>query len=321
MQSDFIAQALSSVTLGQEVGHRNLVMLPLLRNSDAANGLDYLTLDEALAAGLAEITEVSEQGSVPELRVLNRGVSPTLILDGEELVGAKQNRIVNLTILVAAQSELTIPVSCVEAGRWRARSRGFVAAPRAQYASGRAKRMRQVSDSIRLSGSYRSDQSAVWADIGAKSARMHASSPTSAMEALFVDHGAAIEKFVAACRPADGQVGALFAVNDIVVGLDLFDREVTLRKILPKLVRSVAVDALDGDGLRIQTDPPHTAGVPFPHQVARFLAAVAGIPRTTTTAVGLGDDVRMDGSGITGAALVLDGTVIHLSAFNQVVGA
>jgi hypothetical protein len=31
------------------------------------------------------------------------------ILDGEELVGAKQNRIVNVTILVAPQSEVVIP--------------------------------------------------------------------------------------------------------------------------------------------------------------------------------------------------------------------
>jgi hypothetical protein len=57
--------------------------------------------------------------------VVNRGPEPVLIIDGEELVGAKQNRVVNLTILVAAQSALTIPVSCVEAGRWTARSRAF----------------------------------------------------------------------------------------------------------------------------------------------------------------------------------------------------
>jgi hypothetical protein len=36
-----------------------------------------------------------------------------LILDGEELVGTKQNRIVNTTILVAAGCEIVIPVSCV----------------------------------------------------------------------------------------------------------------------------------------------------------------------------------------------------------------
>ena len=33
---------------------------------------------------------------------------PLLLLDGEQLVGAKQNRILNMTVLVAAQSEVTI---------------------------------------------------------------------------------------------------------------------------------------------------------------------------------------------------------------------
>jgi hypothetical protein len=32
--------------------------------------------------------------------VLNKGNRPVLMLDGEELIGAKQNRIVNLSILV-----------------------------------------------------------------------------------------------------------------------------------------------------------------------------------------------------------------------------
>jgi hypothetical protein len=76
---------------------------------------------------------VSEAGSVPELLVKNLAPSPVLILDGEELIGAKQNRIVNLAILVAAGQTLRIPVSCVEAGRWVHRSREFAAAGRARH--------------------------------------------------------------------------------------------------------------------------------------------------------------------------------------------
>ena len=47
------------------------------------------------------------------------------MLDGEELIGAKQNRILNTTVLVAAHTEVTIPVSCVEQGRWGYRGRQF----------------------------------------------------------------------------------------------------------------------------------------------------------------------------------------------------
>jgi hypothetical protein len=43
------------------------------------------------------------------------------LLDGEELIGAKQNRALNLTILAPAKQVIVIPVSCVEAGRWHLR--------------------------------------------------------------------------------------------------------------------------------------------------------------------------------------------------------
>ncbi len=62
-------------------------LYPLLSSYDA--GLDYLLLDEALTQGLIEVVEMSKDGAVPELRVINNGRLMVLILDGEELVGAK----------------------------------------------------------------------------------------------------------------------------------------------------------------------------------------------------------------------------------------
>src|SRR5688572_15771539 len=100
-----IARTLFDIEAGPEVSFHNLTMLPLApRQARAEAPPAYATLDEALALGLIEITEISEAGSVPELRVVNRADRSTLIVDGEELVGAKQNRIVNLTILVPAVS-------------------------------------------------------------------------------------------------------------------------------------------------------------------------------------------------------------------------
>ena len=259
-----------------------------------------------------EITEVSDQGSVPELRVVNRGARPVLILDGEELLGAKQNRIVNLTILVPALAELTIPVSCVEAGRWRARSRAFTAAPRTQFASGRAKRMAHVSVAMRSCGNRMSDQAGVWGDIAEKSSRLNAASPTSAMEAIYNVHERSIESFVEGMPPATGQVGALFAVGRRVIGFDLFDRTSTLQRLLPKLVRSVAVDALDA--LAVQDSKPVTPA-DLLKEAMQFLAVTAEMERHVAPALGLGQDVRLSAPHIAGAALVCGSDTVHLGTF------
>jgi hypothetical protein len=140
MNLQTIAQSLE---IGQPIVAGNLAMYPLLAGTEAPPA--YATLDEALAAGFVKVTEVSESGSVPELTIVNDGPTPVLVLDGEELVGAKQNRIVNLSILVPAHARLKLPVSCVEAGRWAHRSRSFAAAGRTHYAAGRAKKVQQVS--------------------------------------------------------------------------------------------------------------------------------------------------------------------------------
>ncbi len=96
-----------------------VVKQPML--SPYAVAANYLTLDQVLTEGLIEVSDVSESGSVPELKVINKAAKMVLILDGEELVGAKQNRIVNTTILVAVRCTMVIPVSCVEQGRWTIR--------------------------------------------------------------------------------------------------------------------------------------------------------------------------------------------------------
>jgi hypothetical protein len=296
---------------GDPVVHRGLAMVPLF--GDTTRRVDYLTFGEAVRAGTCRLTEVSEGGSVPQLMLVNAGTLPVLLLDGEELLGAKQNRIVNLTILAPAMHNLAIPVSCVEMGRWQYRSREFGESPRTMYPSARAAKMAQVSSSLDR-GERHADQGAVWSEIARKAQRMAAPSATSAMSDIFVRHGETIEEYVGGFAPQDGQLGAVFIIDRRAVGLDLFDAPATLRTYLPKLLRGYALDALDAElgregGLR--TSLGASAAL-----AERFLGALAGCGAQAYPAVGLGHDLRIHGDGLTGAALRVDETFVHLGAFD-----
>jgi len=90
-----VVDAIQSISFGKKTTFQNLAIVPILGAGEVQP--DYLTLDEALANGSIEVTEVSETGHVPELKVVVKGAASVLLLDGEELVGAMQNRVLNLT--------------------------------------------------------------------------------------------------------------------------------------------------------------------------------------------------------------------------------
>lgn len=116
---DYITQ----IELGELQHYKNASAVPLYHT--AAETLAYRTLAEALQNGVIVVTEVNAGGSVPDLKVVNNADLPILLLDGEELKGAKQNRVLNASVLLDAHSETIIPVSCTEAGRWAYTSETF----------------------------------------------------------------------------------------------------------------------------------------------------------------------------------------------------
>jgi hypothetical protein len=180
-----LASTLKTLHIGSPITHAGLTMFPLV--ADRAAHPDYLLLDQVLDSALAEVSEISDAGSVPELQFRNKADKDVLLVDGEELVGAKQNRVLNLTILVSAGKTVKIPVSCVEAGRWAWRSTRFSAGKRKLHASARIEKMARVSCSMEESGERaRSDvQAAVWRSVDDKMASLRVSSGTSSLHDVY----------------------------------------------------------------------------------------------------------------------------------------
>ena len=127
-----ITEICQNLRLGSPQQHQSLSVFPLFANANMASSMNYMLLDAALATEAFKITEISESGTVPLLAAQNDLDQPVFLLDGDELVGAKQNRVLNLSMMLAPKSLTQIPVSCVEAGRWNRRSAKFASSGRTQ---------------------------------------------------------------------------------------------------------------------------------------------------------------------------------------------
>jgi hypothetical protein len=301
-----LLEEFARIEIGQATQVRNLTLFPLIRR-DVSQQLDYLLLEDGISQGKVWVTEVSGGGSVPELSISNTAELPVLLVDGEELVGAKQNRVLNLSILVPAKHTMAIPVSCVEAGRWYSASVDLKPASHMMYSGARRPRTSQVTRSMRSSGSRSSDQRAVWEELAAKAARLKTASPTQAMSALYDQHAGGVEEFVRGFRCEKEQCGVAFAISGRVLGLDLFDNAEVMNKFFEKLVRSYALDALDA--------APKEQGRASTEDLSMFVGGIGVATSFSDGAIGLGKDVRFTGSSVSGAALWAQGRYLHVCAF------
>jgi len=305
---DTINEFIGGLKLGRKQSYKNLTVFVLL--SDYGVDLNYLTLDEALSGNLIDIVEKDEGGSVPELKVVNRSDRMVLILDGEELVGAKQNRIVNTTILIAGKTTTVIPVSCVEQGRWSYRTDKFSSEKHLMSSKLRARKADQVKFSLKNSGRFSSDQGAIWNQVEKMAMNLNAASPSMAMSEIHRKEAPSIRKYVRHFDLTESQVGAVFMINGEVAGMDCFGKPETFTKVFEKLVESYALDAIDSAGQNIEKAKTGTKS-----DAAKFLDASVGCRVETHKSVGQGTDCRLDSDQSTGFALAHENRVLHMSLF------
>ena len=93
-----------------------------------------------------------------------------------------------------------------------------------------------------------------------RSATLSVHSDTGAASALYERYREHLDEFVAGVEAAPGQIGAAFLVNGRFAGLDLLGGPDVLVCLLPKLVRSYALDAMDGQEEEARDVPPTGQG-------------------------------------------------------------
>ena len=291
MQTKSAPPASLPFCLGESRSFRGLTVVPLYTEREPV--VDYVGLDEASAGGLT-VTEVDEAGSVESLLTTNATGTAVLLYEGEELVGAKQNRVLERSILVAAGSKLEIPAKCVEAGRWGYRSRRFAPAPRASHPE-----LRRIRHDLGAPS-----QSAVWAELDAKSMRLGVNSATGAAEEMYVQKGASLDEYLQALPRLDGQTDVIVGIAGELVCLDYVSRSDVFAGLYLKLLRGYALSAIERP-----LDKPLRR-----RDLGRFLGELELAKRDRRPAVGLGEEGGLT-EYVVGSELTLDGEVVALSAY------
>ena len=92
-----VSEYLAGVRLGEPAAIGRVGLVPLFNETET--NTPYVALKTALELGTLLVEESHKSGTVGQLRVTNKGDVPVLLLDGEELAGAKQNRVLNLSLI------------------------------------------------------------------------------------------------------------------------------------------------------------------------------------------------------------------------------
>ena len=304
--SILISELLEDISFGDGQNYNGITLFPLMNSMDA---IQYITLKEAYENQLIKISEISDSGSVPELNVVNLGQKNILLIDGEELAGAKQNRIINTSIMIPIKGDLVIPVSCTEEGRWSYNTPTFYDSDELATSSIRASKVNNVSNNLNNHMSYASDQSDIWNNIRAMRNKDNISSRTGSMKDVY-DHKRTLLDMITGHFPIQkGQKGLMVYYNNKFIGLDVFSSETAYQQYHKKLLRSYMISIPNSNASILN----NTIDIDTELILKNIKACNEKIFRSN----GVGNDHRYTGYGMVGLMLSVENQFIHAAFFND----
>jgi hypothetical protein len=164
------------ITFQEIININNLKIIPIqlegLRHDDR-----IVPFDNLFDKGLAKAEEVTAEGIVSKVKIINDSENLLFISDGEAIVGAKQNRIAERSVIIKDQSDAVVPVYCVERGRWGYRDRENARFAKSEFSL--SPRTRDKKAEFLKNSHNQSTQNMVWQDIDEFSQKVNYSSETS----------------------------------------------------------------------------------------------------------------------------------------------
>ena len=267
-----------------------------------------LLTHQAIGAQVLEILEKGE-GEVQELEAFNRGDAPVVILEGDTLVGCKQNRVVARSVILGRGGKVAIPVGCMEQGRWAWKSGRFDSgkmriSPSVRKASTReileAKKGRRARASL--------DQSRLWSDVQCCLDEEAVVSESSDYHAVVDERGEEARERSRTLQRHPGQVGVLVMAGGTFLGLELAGHPSTWDELAERTLPAILMDrgwAAEGQ----DADPGPEASA--------WLSRIQNAQITLTPGLAQGKEVDVEDGDIAGSGLWHDDQMVHLAVFAE----
>lgn len=279
--------------------------------TDEVNSFQYISLNRALKEKFIEIREVSDSGSVNNLGVLNHSEHFVFMSDGDILSGAKQNRVLNTSVLVSPKSKLTIPVSCVEQGRWRYSRKDFSGSDFSAPSYMRSSKAQSVKENLKARKSFSADQSAVWENVNKYETVFCMKSATSNLSDLFESKSNDLNEFVKNFNPEKDSNGVAIFVHNKLLNLEIFNRTDIYDEYFTKLLKSAAFEAITLTGKENTLTEAEAK-----YKTNEFIDRLSGLNYEMHQGAGAGLEKRFDLNDMTGFGLEYQNNLIHFVALN-----
>ena len=276
------------------------------------DAFSYISGARASAGGKLEILELEGGASVNEIAILNASEEFVFFMDADILSGAKQNRVVNASVLLAPRSKTRVPVSCVERGRWRVISDKFKTSDFVAPSTLRSSKADKIRQSLAHKEGHFADQGEIWADVDRMSMRHKVSSSTSNLSDVYEAKMKEFDSFIGALKPGASASGLAVFLGKDLMAVDLFHRRDVYAEYFPRLLRAAAFEA--------QLIPDRKTATPeaeAKYRSTEFLEGLEGADGEEFPGVGVGKEKRFSHQSLDGFKLVHGGHTIHLAAFRK----
>lgn len=284
---------LRHLSLAERQNYENMTVVPIL--SDTNTPFDVLDLKEGLKMGLVKIEEC-DNSNIEQVKLKNNSISPLILLDGEEIAGSLQNRIVTQTMIIAPKSEMEIPVNCSEKGRNEYKSE-FQYSDYIANSNTRRKKAYNKNNPL---------QEVVWNSIDDLEKDKNTFSKTNALRDSYEKNKYDIDSYLKHFKMENNQIGVICIVEN-KVGLEIFNNHSLYEKYNEMLLRSYIIDSSNKEKINISNK-----------ELENILASINDDSFIKKEAVGLGKYYKISNSYGNGHILIYENNMVHASFFKKI---